>query len=53
MKRKTENENSRFYRGVTLPRKLRYQYLGSYTKIDHFLSKFKEQTRMILLHLLE
>ena len=47
MKRKTENVSSRFYRGVTMPRKLRYQYLGFYTKFDHFLSKFKEQINMI------
>ena len=47
VKRKTENVNSRFFRGVTLPKKIRYQYLGPYTKFDHFLSKFKDQINMI------
>ena len=47
MKRRTENVNSRFFGGITLPGKLRCQYLGSYTKCDHFLSKIKEQINMI------
>ena len=47
MNRRIENVNSRFFGGVTLPGKLRYQYLGSYTKFDHFLSKIKEQINMI------
>ena len=47
MKRRTENVNSRFFGGITLPGKLRCQYLGSYTKFDHFLSKIKEQINMI------
>ena len=47
MKRKTENVNSCFFGGVTLHGKLRYQYLGSYTKFDLFLSKIKEQINMI------
>ena len=47
MKQRTENVNSRFLGGITLPVKLRYQYLGSYTKFDHFLPKIKEEINMI------
>ena len=49
LKRKTNDTKCKLtlFCWEILPTKRRYQYLGLYTKFDHFLSKFKEQIKMI------
>ena len=49
LKRKTNDTKCKLtlFCWEILTTKRRYQYLGLYTKFDHFLSKFKDQIKMI------